>query len=90
VPFAFDQSDNAEHARRLGTSRTVYRNKYQAARVANELHKLLSQPAYKQNAIQVSEQLKQENGPKRAAELIEQVFGGTRTRDEELIYAAGD
>src|SRR6185312_17354357 len=28
VPFAFDQSDNAEHARKLGTSRTVYRKSY--------------------------------------------------------------
>jgi rhamnosyltransferase subunit B len=90
VPFAFDQSDNAEHARRLGTSRTVYRHKYQAARVANELHKLLSQPAYKQNAIQVSQQLKQENGPARAADLIEQVLGSAPKPDEELIYAAGD
>src|SRR5262249_45086880 len=41
VPFAFDQSDNAEHARRLGTSRTVYRPNYQAARVTGELRKLL-------------------------------------------------
>ena len=28
VPFAFDQADNAEHARKIGTSRTLYRNKY--------------------------------------------------------------
>ena len=90
VPFAFDQSDNAEHARRLGTSRTVYRNKYRAARVAKELHELLARPEYKQNAAQVSNQLKQENGPRRAAELIEQLFGGTRNPDEELVYAAGD
>ena len=37
VPFAFDQSDNAEHARRLGTSRTLYRNNYRASRVFKEL-----------------------------------------------------
>jgi UDP:flavonoid glycosyltransferase YjiC (YdhE family) len=90
VPFAFDQSDNADHARRLGTSRTVYRNKYRAPRVAKELHELLSRPEYKQNAIQVSDKLKQENGPARAAELIEQLFGDTPTPDEELTYAAGD
>ena len=28
VPFAFDQSDNAEHAYKLGTSRTLYRKNY--------------------------------------------------------------
>ena len=27
VPFAFDQFDNAAHARRMGTSRTVYRDR---------------------------------------------------------------
>ena len=90
VPFAFDQSDNAEHARRLGTSRTVYRKKYQAARVAKELRELLTRPEYKQNAIKVSEQLKQENGPGRAADLIEQVLGSSPKPSEELIYAAGD
>jgi len=90
VPFAFDQSDNAEHACRLGTSRTVYRNKYRAVRVAKELRELLTRPEYKQNAVEVSEQLKQENGPRRAAELIEQVLGNSPKPDEELIYAAGD
>jgi MGT family glycosyltransferase len=90
VPFAFDQSDNADHARRLGTSRTVYRNKYRAAQVAKELHELLTRPEYRQNAVQISQRLKQENGPERAAELIEELFGDTPTPDEELIYAAGD
>jgi MGT family glycosyltransferase len=90
VPFAFDQSDNAEHARRLGASRTVYRNKYRAARVAKDLHALLTRPEYKQNAGQISEQLKQENGPARAADLIEQVLGNSPKPNEELIYAAGD
>ncbi|HEX5890768.1 MAG TPA: glycosyltransferase [Pyrinomonadaceae bacterium] len=90
VPFAFDQSDNADHARRLGTSRTVYRNKYRADRVARELDELLSRPEYKQNAIHVSQQLKQENGPARAADLIENLFRQISNRDEELVYAAGD
>ncbi|HEY0729312.1 MAG TPA: nucleotide disphospho-sugar-binding domain-containing protein, partial [Pyrinomonadaceae bacterium] len=90
VPFAFDQSDNADHARRLGTSRTVYRNKYRADRVARELDELLSRPEYKQNAIQVSQELKQENGSARAADLIKNLFRQTPNRDEELVYAAGD
>ena len=90
VPFAFDQSDNADHARRLGTSRTVYRDKYRAPRVAKELHELLARPEYKQNAVRVREQLQQENGPARAADLIEQLFGQTPAVDEEFSYAAGD
>lgn len=90
VPFAFDQSDNAEHARKLGTSRTLYRNNYLAPRVFKELRELLTRPEYAQNAAAVSKQLKQENGPARAADLIEQVLGKTPDSEEELIYAAGD
>ena len=89
VPFAFDQSDNAEHAYKLGTSRTLYRKNYFAPRVANELHKLL-QPTYARRALEVSQRLKQEDGPVRAADLIEQVLSGSQNRSEELVYASGD
>jgi MGT family glycosyltransferase len=89
VPFAFDQSDNAEHARRLGTSRTLYRNNYFAPRVANELNVLLKQPSYSRRALEVSSQLKEEDGPARAADLIEQILSGTPNSSEELAYASG-
>jgi UDP:flavonoid glycosyltransferase YjiC (YdhE family) len=88
VPFAFDQSDNAEHVRKLGVSRTLYRNDYFAPKVAHELHELLSQPSYARRAMEVSGQIKQENGPARAAELIEQSVAGTQNRSEELAYAS--
>lgn len=90
VPFAFDQADNADHAERLGVSRTVYRDKYRATRVANELHNLLNDPSYARRAEEVSRQLKQENGPARAADLIEEVLGRTPNNIEELAYASGD
>ena len=90
VPFAFDQSDHAEHAARLGVSRTVYRHKYRAPRVTKELGKLLHDPAYAQRAREVSAQVKQENGPARAADLIEELLGGTPNKVEELAYASGD
>jgi UDP:flavonoid glycosyltransferase YjiC (YdhE family) len=89
VPFAFDQSDNAEHAQRLGVSRTVYRKQYLAARVTKELGKLLRDP-YAQRAAEVGRQLRQENGPARAADAIEQVLTETRNHNEELAYASGD
>jgi rhamnosyltransferase subunit B len=86
VPFAFDQSDNAEHARRLGTSRTLYRDDYFAPRVATELNILLRYPSYARRALEISSQLRQENGPARAADLIEQILSGTP--NEELAYAS--
>ena len=90
VPFAFDQSDNAEHAYRIGASRTLYRNQYEATRVANELHELLRHPYYSRKAMEVSRHLKQENGPSRAADLIEQVMSGAGNQNGEVAYAAGD
>jgi hypothetical protein len=38
----------------------------------------------------VSRELKQENGPARAADLIEQIGSGTRNTTEEHVYASGD
>src|SRR5262249_36765524 len=90
VPFAFDQSDNAEHAQRLGCSRTLYREKYGAPRVANELGKLLRDPEYARRASDVSRHLKQEDGRARAADAIERVLAGTPSRAEEFAYASGD
>ena len=90
VPFAFDQSDNAEHARKVGTSRTLYRDKYVAPRVASELEELLRRPSYARRAMEVGQRIKQENGPGRAADLIEEVLSGTRNRREEAVYATGD
>ena len=89
VPFAFDQSDNAEHAFRIGTSQTLYRKNYQAARVASELEELLRHPYYSQRALEVSQKLKRENGPGRAADLIEEVMSGRRNSFKEAAYASG-
>jgi rhamnosyltransferase subunit B len=90
VPFAFDQFDNADHARRMGTSRTLYRKRYTANTAAKELGELLSKEMYSERAKHVSEQLKQENGPSRAADLIEKVLTDHHTRDQELAYAFGN
>ncbi|MCM3870747.1 MAG: glycosyltransferase [Pyrinomonadaceae bacterium] len=91
VPFAFDQSDNAAHAARLGTSRTVYRRAYKADRVAQELDNLLSKPQYALQAKEVSAHLRSENGAATAADLIEEFLSGSHkkeTTDEELAYAS--
>lgn len=87
VPFAFDQFDNAEHARRLGTSRTLYRKHFNTVSAIRELGELLSKQAYAERAKHVSNQLKQENGASQAADLIERVLSGEQTRHQELAYA---
>jgi UDP:flavonoid glycosyltransferase YjiC (YdhE family) len=87
VPFAFDQLDNAAHAQRVGTSRTLYRKNYKADRVAKELGELLSRPDYATKAARVREQLMQEHGARRACDLIEQVLE-VENKAEELAYAS--
>jgi UDP:flavonoid glycosyltransferase YjiC (YdhE family) len=91
VPFAFDQHDNASHAARIGTSRTLYRKDYFAKRVAKELDVLLSTPQYAVKAREVGERLGAEQGTNNACDLIED-FLGTHPRTEpdlEGAYAAG-
>jgi MGT family glycosyltransferase len=90
VPFAFDQFDNADHALRLGTSQTLYRNQYTAERVAKELAQLINDETYARRARTISEGLKQENGPATAADLIEQQLLRIEKRIEEPAYASGD
>jgi UDP:flavonoid glycosyltransferase YjiC (YdhE family) len=90
VTFAFDQFDNADHALRLGTSRTLYRNQYKAERVARELAHLLNRPDYSERAREISERLEQENGPTTAADLIEDQLLRKEERTEEPAYASGD
>jgi rhamnosyltransferase subunit B len=90
VPFAFDQSDNADHARRIGTSRTLYRQHYLATRVARELKVLTEDRSYANKAKTVSLKLKQENGPATAVDVIESQLHGTKTTAEEFAYASGD
>lgn len=90
VPFAFDQVDNADHARRLGTSRTLYHKTYSAAAATKELSALLADPSYAQRAKEVSRRLKQESGTVLASDLIERVLFGAGSSREELVYASGN
>ncbi len=89
VPFAFDQSDNAEHARRLGTSLTLYRQHYKAPRLARELNRLLTEKSFADHAREVGSVIKRENGPAGAAFLIEQHPLG-KLNTEDFAYASGD
>jgi UDP:flavonoid glycosyltransferase YjiC (YdhE family) len=93
VPFAFDQPDNAAHAERLGTSRTLSRKRYLAGRVAKELDVLLSRPQYAAKAAEVGEQLKAEHGTVVACDLIEQFLNDHSLSNlitQEPAYVAGN
>jgi len=75
VPFAFDQSDNAARAGRLGVSKTLYRSKYSASTAAKELAGLLANPGFAEKAKRIRQQLQAENGAAAACDLIEKGLG---------------
>ena len=71
MPFAHDQFDNAERARRRGAAEVVYRSRYNSRRVARALRRLLQEPSYARSAAELSQQVKAEAGADSAASAIE-------------------
>lgn len=82
VPFAHDQFENAARARRIGVARCIQRNKWSAARAAEALANLLTDPAYERRAETVASVVEEEGGAVAAADAIEREFAedltGTR------------
>jgi len=71
VPFAFDQFDNAERARRLGTAEVLYRSRYNARRAERLLRRLLEDSSYSHAAASIGEKVRAETGCIAAADAIE-------------------
>jgi rhamnosyltransferase subunit B len=71
TPYANDQPDNAARVERLGTSRTIPRSQYTAARVARELPELLENPYYATKAAEIRRIIEAENGVSVACDAIE-------------------
>jgi rhamnosyltransferase subunit B len=74
VPYSHDQPDNADRLVRLGTSLTVFRQKYSPATAAQSLQKLLTNPRYAQQAQAIAPQLQGENGVQVAYDEILKVL----------------
>lgn len=71
VPWGHDQPDNAARLVRLGTSRTLPRERYTAGRAARELARLLDDPAYTAKAAAAAAVIRQEDGVGAACDAIE-------------------
>jgi UDP:flavonoid glycosyltransferase YjiC (YdhE family) len=73
VPHGHDQPDNASRVRKLGVSRTIYPQHYQAARAARELAQVLGDD-YRQRATATAASVRQEGGADAAAAAIERLL----------------
>ncbi len=74
VPFGFDQPDNAARVTRLGAARTIPRHRYQANLAARELQALLSNGHYAQRATEIGQQIRADNGAKKACDALESLL----------------
>jgi rhamnosyltransferase subunit B len=74
VPWAHDQPDNAERARKLGVARVIPRSRYQAARIAKELTALLEDPRVRAQAQEIGARIRAEDGIRNAVEAIERLL----------------
>lgn len=74
VPHAHDQFDNAARVVRLGCGRMIARPRYNADNAIKELRKLLEDPKYAERAVEVSREVRSENGASAAADAIEEVL----------------
>jgi len=74
VPFGQDQPDNARRCERLGIARTLSHTRFTTPRVVAELSQLLTNPTYRERAEKIGQEVKEENGAKRACDAIEQVL----------------
>ena len=75
VPYSHDQPDNAWRARHLGMARILYPSRYNGARAARELNRLLEERTYAAAAERVASGVRAEGGARTACDAIERTFG---------------
>ena len=76
VPWAHDQPDNAERARKLGVSRTLERARYTAAAAGVQIEQLINNSNYAQAALAFRDRLVREDGLKAACDQVEATLDG--------------
>jgi rhamnosyltransferase subunit B len=77
MPYSHDQPDNAARLERLGTSRSIPRQHYSAARVVKELKQLFNHASYTTRALEIKQILQLENGVNVACNAIENQLSNT-------------
>jgi UDP:flavonoid glycosyltransferase YjiC (YdhE family) len=78
MPYSHDQPDNAARCERLGVARIISRDRYNGETAAAELRELLSDAAYKTNAVEAAQVVNAEHGTRTACDAIEQILNKSR------------
>ena len=78
VPFAWDQPDHADRVTRMGVGLAIARDHYTPRRVAEELRRLLDNPAYAHRAAAIGEKVRAEDGVQVACDALEELLSRKR------------
>jgi len=71
MPYSHDQPDNARRMLRLGVAGVIRRQDYTAERAARRIRRILEHPRFAEDAAEVGEQLRHEDGLARACDALE-------------------
>jgi UDP:flavonoid glycosyltransferase YjiC (YdhE family) len=74
VPFAHDQPDNADRARRLGVARVISPGRYRGRRVGAALRDVLEDQEMAASAAHVAARVRAEDGARAACDAIERLL----------------
>lgn len=74
MPYSHDQPDNAARCERLGTAKTISREKYSPETASKLLRELIADSSYKENAIEAAKIVQSEHGTKIACDAIEKIL----------------
>ncbi len=77
-PFAFDQPNNAIRVRSLGAGIILPQKHRNALRMREAIERVTSETRFCESAQAIAQKITEENGPARAAELLEQFVGQKR------------
>lgn len=83
VPYAHDQPDNADRARRLGVARVLTPARYRAPRVAAALTDLATRSSYADASSRVAAVLRSEDGVATACDAIERLGPSAAHHDSQ-------
>jgi UDP:flavonoid glycosyltransferase YjiC (YdhE family) len=81
MPYSHDQPDNARRMRRLGVAKEIKKENYTPAKVVRKLEAMFANPKYLEQATNVAEQLKHEDGVETACNALERLYTNTRKRN---------
>ena len=74
APTEWDKTDNAQRVVEAGAAIRISPGRCSPQRLRTAVERLLTDPSYRENAKRLARILKGINGPRRAAELIEETF----------------